>query len=76
MDAYWISAIIQDTEDSKPWLCSMTDCVFTIEQAMDVIDKTRKNYRVLSAWIEKHNKNKKEIVFHKCYINIFGNITE
>lgn len=75
MELYWVSLLIQDSESSKPWLCAMTDGCISIEGAMELIKKGRKNYRVLSAWIDTFDKeNHKTTIFHECYINALGDI--
>lgn len=75
MELYWVSLLIQDSETSKPWLCAMTDGCVSIEGAMALIEKGRKNYRVLSAWVDTFDKeNHKTTVFHECYIDVLGNI--
>ena len=75
MELYWVSLLIQDSENSKPWLCAMTDGCISIEGAMELIKKCRKNYRVLSAWIDTFDKgNHKTTILHECYINALGNI--
>lgn len=70
MKQYWVSAIIKDSEDKEPWLCAMTDGVLSFDKAMEVVNKTRENYIVLSAWIDVFDENGvKNTVFHECYIN-------
>ncbi len=71
--AYWVSFIIQDYEDSRPWLCALNESCGSIEEAKEAIHKQRENYRVLSAWIDVFNQdNVKTTVFHKSYINSIG----
>lgn len=75
MGLYWVSLLVQETENSKPWLCAVSDGCLSLEEARDVIEKGKKNYRILSAWIDTFDKNnKKTTVFHKCYINAVGMI--
>lgn len=72
---YWVSAIIQNEYDKKAWLCAMTDGVLSLDKAMEVIERTRENHKVLSAWVDVFDENKvKQTVFHECYINVFGNL--
>lgn len=75
MERYWVSLLIQDTENSKPWVCAMYDSYSSIEEAMKVIERGRENYRVLTAWVDTFDEdNKKHTVFHECYINALGNV--
>ena len=70
MKQYWVSAIIKDNEDKEPWLYAVTDGVLSFDKAMEVVNKTRENYIVLSAWIDVFDENGvKNTVFHECYIN-------
>ena len=72
---YWVSLLIQNTENSKPWLCGMTDPCLSLNKAQSVIEQGRRNYRVLSAWIDTFDDdNTKRTVFHECYIDVVGNI--
>lgn len=75
VELYWVSLLVQDTENSKPWLCAMSDGCLSSEEAKGVINKGKSNYRVLSAWIDTFdNDNVKATVFHECYINAMGAI--
>lgn len=75
MKLYWVSMLIQDTENSKPWLSAMSSGCTNLVEAMGIIKKGRSNYRVLSAWIDTFNKNDdKTTVFHECYVNAIGNV--
>ena len=75
MEIYWVSAIIQNEHDKKAWLCAMTNGVLSLDKAMEVIERTRENHKVLSAWVDVYDKNKvKQTVFHECYINVFGDL--
>ncbi|NLK72934.1 MAG: hypothetical protein GX285_07955 [Clostridiales bacterium] len=76
MKQYWVSLLVQENEKSKPWLCSMTSSCLSISEAMSVIEKGRKNYRVLSAWVDTYENNVKSIVFHECYVDAVGNIEQ
>ena len=74
---YWVSAIIQDKGDSKPWLLAVSEGELSLERAKAAIDFIKKNHTVLSAWIDTFNENKvKETVFHECYIDAFGCISK
>lgn len=75
MKLYWISAIIQNKDDKKPWLCSMYNGATSLEKALEVVDRTKEMHTVLSVWIDTFDENmNKQIVFHECYIDIFGNV--
>ena len=77
MKLFWVSAIIQNKGDNKPWLCAMTDSEVRLEDAMETITKARENHNVLSAWIDVFDENNvKETVFHECYIDAFGYVTK
>ena len=66
---YWVSFIVQDQENSKPWLLNLQNGYSTMKEAINAIEKGRHNFRVLSAWIETYNKDGKSIIkFHRCYI--------
>ena len=71
---FWVSLIIQEDEQTKPWLCSKSTGFLTIEEAHKEIQFMKKNYRVLSAWIDIYENEEKKTVFHECYIDAFGNI--
>ena len=68
MKRYYVSALIQD-ENKEIWLSAMYDCVFSIEEAMKLIEKSRNNYNVIAAWIDSFDDNDtKKIEYHQCYI--------
>ena len=70
MKLYWVSAIIQNKTDSKPWLLAINEGVLTLEEAMEIINFIKSNHTALSVWVDVFGENNiKEIVFHKCYIN-------
>ncbi|MCD8398258.1 MAG: hypothetical protein LUD12_13945 [Lachnospiraceae bacterium] len=71
---YWVSFIISFSEDSKPQPISLTDACLSIEEAKEKVLYQRKNYNVLSAWIDTYYGEEKETVFHECYLNFFGDI--
>ena len=75
MKQYWVSLLIQDTENSKPWHCAMSDSCSNLEQAKAVIAKGRKNFRVLAAWVDTFDENNnKTIILHECYVNALGTV--
>ena len=70
---YWVSAIIQNWHDRKAWLCQMSECIFSLDEALEVIQRLKDIYNVLVAWVDETDENNQtRIVFHKCYINMFG----
>lgn len=72
---YWVSVIIQDNETSKPWLCANSNSCRSKKESLELVDNYRRNYRVLSAWVDIYFKNgNKQTVYHECYINSFGQI--
>jgi hypothetical protein len=71
---FWVSLIIQDDEESKPWLCTKSSGFLTIEEAYQEIKYMREHGRVLSAWINIHEGDKTMTVFHECYIDVFGEV--
>lgn len=74
-DNYWVSLLIQDDEKSKPYLISMTDSAPHLKDAMEIIERGRNNYRVLSAWVDVFDKNNVKItMFHECYVNVVGKV--
>lgn len=75
MKLYWVSLLIQDTENSKPWLSAMSSGCTSLEEAMKTIKRGRSNCRVLCAWIDTFDENNdKSTVFHECYVNTIGNV--
>ncbi len=74
MIIYWISMIIQNFENTKPWLCSVSDGYTSLDEAKKAILDARKKFRVLSAWINTFPESVNITVFHECYIDAFGNI--
>jgi hypothetical protein len=75
MKLYFMSAIIQDKSGEKPCLLAMSEGDLSLEKAMEKIDFAKKYYIVLSAWVDSFDENnKKETVFHECYINAFGDL--
>lgn len=77
MKLYWVSLLIQDTENSRPWLSAMSSGCISLEEAMEAIERGRGNYRVLSAWIDMFDESgNKSTVFHECYVNAIGNVEQ
>ena len=75
MGLYWVSLIIQDAENSKPWLSSMSSGCVSLEEAMKTIERGRNNYRGLSAWVDVFDENNAKItMFHECYVNVVGKV--
>ena len=72
---YWVSLLIQDTENSKPWLLAMSSGCTSFKEAINMIKKGRSNYRVLCAWIDTFDEREnKSTVFHECYVNAIGTV--
>lgn len=70
---YWVSVIMLDETNNRPISLAMGDCVTDIETAKDIIQRTRKNYTVYSAWVDTTDENgEKQTVFHECYVNALG----
>ena len=77
MTQYWVSLLIQDNENSKPWLSAMTNSCSSMDEAKKTIYRGRKNFRVLSAWIDTFDKNNnKSTVFHECYVDAIGHVNQ
>ena len=73
MKQYWVSMIIQNEHDKRAWLCPMMESVCVMDEAKDLILKARKQFTVLSAWIDMFDEDGiKETVYHECYINPLG----
>ena len=72
---YWVSAIIQDSDEAQAWLCSLYGSCLTLEEAMQKIQEMRLNRRVLSAWVELQTEDDQmHVVFHECYVNALGQV--
>ena len=66
---YWVSTIIFDEGDAKPWLCAISTAKDTLEQAIYQLEFTRKHHNVLSGWIDTFDEsNTKQTIFHECYV--------
>lgn len=66
---YYISCLIQN-DDGRVWRCSGYDGCVTIQRAKEMIEKYRRNFTVLSAWITEEDV----LVFHECYVDVLGRI--
>ena len=74
MVRYWVSCTIQEKEDSAPWLCACSTCQLSLDEAMEVVESYKRNWRVLTIWIDCYDdNNNKTIVYHECCIGILGN---
>ena len=74
---YWVSVLIQDSENSQPWLSRMLDSRSSLSEAKEIIEIYRNNFRVLSAWVDTYGENKvKTTVFHECYVDTLGNLNQ
>lgn len=70
---YWVSAIVQNENDERPWLLSLNNGDLTIEEAKKNIRFIKFNNNVLSIWIDLYDENSnKQTVFHESYINVLG----
>ena len=77
MEKYWVSLIIQNKDDKRAWLCAMSNCEMSLENAMETINKAKARFVVLSAWVDTFDKNnEKHTVFHECYVNCIGQVKE
>lgn len=73
MEQYWVSMIIQNDNDKRAWLCSITNYDDSLEDAIKTINYSKENHTVLSAWVDKIDKeNHKQTVFHECYVDVLG----
>ena len=65
--------IIQNEHDKRAWLCPIAESVCDTNEAEDLILKARKQFTVLSAWIDIFDEDGvKETVYHECYVNPLG----
>lgn len=77
MKTYWVSAIVLNKDNKNPWLLAMNNCQSSLEKAMEEVAHIKNNFTVLSTWVDEFDKNNvKQTVFHKCYIDAFGNISK
>ena len=73
MRLFWVSAIVQDACDKKPCLLAVNTGEMTLDNAQKGVEFIKNNHNVLSVWIDTFDENnKKETVFHECFINAFG----
>lgn len=75
-ERYYPSVIIQDQNDARAYSISVTDYYDNLKDAIDNIERLRRKFRVLSAWVDLLDKNNKKVSvpFHECYVDIVGNI--
>lgn len=67
--AYWVSAIIFDEGDTKPWLCAITTAQDTLERAKVCIQTLCKNHNVLDAWVDGEDScDNTTVVYHECFM--------
>ncbi|MCD8348793.1 MAG: hypothetical protein LUD16_12815 [Lachnospiraceae bacterium] len=74
---YWVSFIILYDGADFPSVCALTGACLSIEEAKEKILYQRKNYTVLSAWIDTYTETEgkeKETVFHECYLTPLGEV--
>ena len=75
MKQYWVSMIIQNEHDKRAWLCPMAESVCDTDEAEDLILKARKQFTVLSAWIDIFDSDGvKKTVYHESYVDVLGNV--
>ena len=76
MEVYWVSAIVTYKGCEKPWLLSYGNCYLSLDKAMKEIDNIKNAFTALSIWIDTFDENNvKKTVFHECYIDPFGCVT-
>ena len=72
---YWVSAIVKNNTDVKPWLCAMTEGERNEDEAIEIISRLKEIHTVLSAWIDVFDENgNKKTIYHDCYVDVFGNL--
>lgn len=75
MKQFWVSVIMQDPDDKRVWCCTMSNSVSSVEEAKIAIEVARKNFTVLSAWVDVFDEsNVKKTVLHECYVDAFGKV--
>lgn len=73
MNLYGVSAIIQNKDNKKPWLCAMNEGELSLDKAMELIARIKERNNVISVWIDVFDENNvKQTIFHECYIDAFG----
>lgn len=74
--SYWVSYIVQETPDDKPWVCTLSSSC-SMQEALIAIDVGHKYHRILSAWIDVFDENNnKTTVMHECYVDVMGNVNQ
>ena len=74
MKKYYVSAIIQDKDDKRAWLCGINEFAMSMERALEQVKFMRSNHAVLSAWIDCCDENGKKMIFHECYVDCLGQV--
>ena len=74
MKLYFVSAIVQNPNDTKPWLCAASEGKPTFSDALDLVDWMKKNYTLMSVWVDAIENSQKDVVFHECYLDCFGGV--
>lgn len=70
---YWVSCIIQDKEDTAPWLCACSTCQLSLDEAMKIVESYKYNWRVLTIWVDCYDdSDNKSVVYHECCIGTIG----
>ena len=75
MKLYFVSAIVQNSYDSKAWCCAVNDAKLNLSQAMELVDWVKQRHRVLSIWVDEFDDKQKTVVFHECYTDCFGGVS-
>ncbi len=76
-DKYWPCVLIQNAGDERAWMCANSECFFTLDEALAVIEKHREHNTVLCAWVQKQRKNVfKAPVWFKNYTNMLGMVDD
>lgn len=71
---YWVSLLILD-DFNKPVCFPMGTCNSSLKESLGVIERSRKNFTVLSAWVYTYDgKGNKTTEFHDCYVDFSGKI--
>ena len=72
---YWVSAIVLNDNDKRPWCLPISDGCSNLDKAFDLIKSIRKNNNVLSAWVDTFDENdNKTTVYHECFVDAVGNV--
>ena len=71
---YWVSYIVQEKVDDKPWVCALSSSS-SMQEALIAIKVGHKYHRILSAWIDVFDSdNNKTTIMHECYLDTMGNL--